>query len=542
MPSEKDALSLLMQSSDRKLKNKNRGRKSLSSVSSASISSSGLQCEDAQHKQHAGPDGQTMSANGASAVQCPICPQMVPDAEINRHLDQHFEAENACDGQSRSGPTTASTATGVPHEPTSHSTSIQVHKRRKVTGTVHDFFGGFDASPPGYFVLRWNQNFTAPNASFQREAPEKSGSLVRYGKKFKWQGREVTLYGTSLLEHSDTYGTERDDVPYPVHMVSLLKSHLQKCIRRSRADLACKTAQHLYRMAPLQLLRRLPIIMIEDVVLHASLPVLMWLLAAAGKGYVLSSHMEMWVFGLVEFLARSKRRDPAILTVCAKPQNETKHALTAAVAKCAASTGTGNESGAEDIVTLLYAVQLRRSFGGMKCDMQMLDACTRVWMDRLEMSSANQLPSATARQWRAVLGSVDCDIAPLHPMEKGGPLDPADWELAGVDFHVSDIGTQLATATGCSKEEVAAAMWTYSSSMTNKTQVTPTHASTTSKTARGGEDARGHKSDMTSTGEAAPLAPGTTPASAAELVVWRQCSPHVPRLARAILHKKMRRL
>lgn len=59
---------------------------------------------------------------------------------------------------------------------------------------------------------------------------------------------------------------------YRIQAVPLLKSHLQKCIRRSRENLAVRTARHLLLTDPEALLRRLPVIMVEDAVLNIQLP------------------------------------------------------------------------------------------------------------------------------------------------------------------------------------------------------------------------------------------------------------------------------
>jgi len=45
---------------------------------------------------------------------------------------------------------------------------------------------------------------------------------------------------------------------------------LQKCIRRSLPDPAVRTARHLLELDPVKLLRRIPIIVVEDVAVHVS--------------------------------------------------------------------------------------------------------------------------------------------------------------------------------------------------------------------------------------------------------------------------------
>jgi hypothetical protein len=62
--------------------------------------------------------------------------------------------------------------------------------------------------------------------------------------------------------------------------IPLLKSNLQKAVRRCRTDIAVKTALVIIKKNPLELLRRLPIIYIEDVCLMDSYPIVVWLMMA----------------------------------------------------------------------------------------------------------------------------------------------------------------------------------------------------------------------------------------------------------------------
>lgn len=62
--------------------------------------------------------------------------------------------------------------------------------------------------------------------------------------------------------------------------VPLLKSNLQKAIRRCQTNIAIKSALAIIQIEPLELLRRLPIIYIEDVCLMDSYPIIVWLMMA----------------------------------------------------------------------------------------------------------------------------------------------------------------------------------------------------------------------------------------------------------------------
>jgi hypothetical protein len=62
--------------------------------------------------------------------------------------------------------------------------------------------------------------------------------------------------------------------------IPLLKSNLQKAVRRCHTDIAIKTALAIIQKDPIELLRRLPIIYIEDVCLMDSYPIVVWLMMA----------------------------------------------------------------------------------------------------------------------------------------------------------------------------------------------------------------------------------------------------------------------
>ena len=63
----------------------------------------------------------------------------------------------------------------------------------------------------------------------------------------------------------------------------MLKSILQKSIRRRRPLPAVRVAIELVDKALGELLRRLPIIILEDSMLHPDLPLLVWLMVAESK-------------------------------------------------------------------------------------------------------------------------------------------------------------------------------------------------------------------------------------------------------------------
>jgi len=83
----------------------------------------------------------------------------------------------------------------------------------------------------------------------------------------------------------------------------VLKSSLQKCIRRGLVDHTEATASQMARQNLDDLLRRIPIIQVEDLCTLDSFPFLVWIMAAHGKGYKLSLTMMTHVITLIKEMA-----------------------------------------------------------------------------------------------------------------------------------------------------------------------------------------------------------------------------------------------
>jgi hypothetical protein len=73
---------------------------------------------------------------------------------------------------------------------------------------------------------------------------------------------------------------------YPI---PLLKSNIQKTMRRRKIEQCLSTTQQLLRQDPIEALRRIPIILVEDTQLHPeSYDLIVWLMVAHSKGYALT--------------------------------------------------------------------------------------------------------------------------------------------------------------------------------------------------------------------------------------------------------------
>lgn len=103
----------------------------------------------------------------------------------------------------------------------------------------------------------------------------------------------VRLGKSTLLTLADSRVGAATPPPSPSFLhynVHVLKSNLQKAIRRGAVEPALATAQQILYQDPNELVRRLPILMCEDSLLIPTLFVeCVWLMVALSKGYVLTT-------------------------------------------------------------------------------------------------------------------------------------------------------------------------------------------------------------------------------------------------------------
>jgi hypothetical protein len=146
------------------------------------------------------------------------------------------------------------------------------------------------------------------------------------------------------------------------------KSNIQKCVRRQLTDKAIRSAYALMSIDVPTLLRRLPIIMIEDVLPHPSLVPLVWWMMATTKGYILSDKEVGYILGIVYLLCQIE-----LYQVKDCPSSrESRPTLHIWSSLC--------PSLSKD---LLWALEFRKAYGGMKCDKLLIEQTQRMWGKRI---------------------------------------------------------------------------------------------------------------------------------------------------------------
>lgn len=216
--------------------------------------------------------------------------------------------------------------------------------------------------------------------------------------------------------------------------VPVLKSILQKAIRRRKPLPAVRTAMELADKAWGELLRRLPVIIMEDSTLHPDVPLLVWLMMADAKQFVVPPSLVTRVLQIVFEVASCPWVD-------ALPGSTTP-----ATGLSMATLLYSMEPDASGI--LVWSLLARADYGGMKGDVAMLYRYAVLWHERL---TATNLPQAVADRvgcisWQHVPSKIHAKgktdaVERVTPLCAQGldQLRITDLCVEGVDFHCSAV-------------------------------------------------------------------------------------------------------
>jgi hypothetical protein len=224
----------------------------------------------------------------------------------------------------------------------------------------------------------------------------------------------------------------------PNYPVPYLKSNLQKAIRRKLTCSAICTTQQLLIQDPLALLRRLPVIAVEDVEWSEEINYVVWMMCAVSKGFVLQSHQHQHIYLLVSMLCSSNGRYIHYY------RNRTFYSCSEIVtrllrripSKCLGSLRRDSL----ELVSLV-ALLVRVSYGGMNGDMNLLHSL-----------------------------SYHLEKIPQGSYAGFGPFVPGEHQFSSchqlpeaIDFHCSDITTKASKKFNINESMVRQFMWDYRS-------------------------------------------------------------------------------
>lgn len=273
-----------------------------------------------------------------------------------------------------------------------------------------------------YFYLQWTSN-KEYSIEWTNEKPkvytyEKSVNLKNYGK---------IIFIGNINYNKDNYSLIKDSKNYYCKNNQFLKSHLQKCIRRGKNFKAICTTYQLLENNPTDFLRRLPIIIIEDVHIIKDIDIIIWFMVMS-PFIKLPESFKKWLLYLVNFISLYPRKN--YYSKIDKP----------------------NINKINDVPikfrSTLYSLLIRIQFGGMKGDIKMMNFLVDSWINRL------------------INGDKLLILRPRNVIIKK-TLEPENYQISGLDFHccrkIIDIIQKI--HTNFDKNLIKKTIWLKSSSI-----------------------------------------------------------------------------
>lgn len=241
----------------------------------------------------------------------------------------------------------------------------------------------------------------------------------------------------------------------PTKIISFLKSHLQKCIRRALTTQAVETAFILIYFNKDEFIRRLSIIVLEDVRAKSYYTNIIWLVSAISKGFPLNKQLVDYLLSIIVDLCEDRVSDEISLDI----PDERNIKLSGHIDKVEACNTID-----EDGKSFLYSILFRMSYGGMEWDIDMLGGYMITWRERLKKG--------------VIINDFDYDklntmkdLWDYLKMKKIEDLTTEDFILEGVDFHCfPNILDDLINETGVtySKQELKDTIWEYNSKINSR--------------------------------------------------------------------------
>lgn len=244
------------------------------------------------------------------------------------------------------------------------------------------------------FILNWDKLPSKPYFSYEK-IPK---SNINYNFLNKVLHIPFSINGYVKRSSHFEYETNYTNIHF-------LKSLLQKAIRRKNHELSILAALNLLKLDQVQFLRRLSIIMVEDVLLIEHYSIVVWLLiAVSSKKLVLKENQIIWLLSLIYYLCNIPYVDyyPKI------ENNITK--IKELLPKL--------KKEEQDFIT---SILVRADYGGMKGDIEMLKNSAYLWSTRF---------LEKRKPWKSYFEKPITLISIIPRV-----LHKEEWILGAVDFH-----------------------------------------------------------------------------------------------------------
>ena len=291
--------------------------------------------------------------------------------------------------------------------------------------TLLSFLGKKEIYPT---IIYLNSNDDIYNVEYLNNIPSNSNHLGKI--KWNYSKNDLNIYINKKLASSDLYKFESK---YTTKNVSLLKSQLQKSIRRMNTDLSINICYQMINLDFNELLRRLLIITLEDVFLNQYFGILTWMMVAfSAKKWNPTNKDINWILNYVNYLCSISYRD--------------KYSKIDSIHKSCKIDDKLYSS-------LIFSIELRKSYGGMKGDIKMLNWFINEWNIRFK---SNSKYIDLIKKNMKVFTILDKNIILIKPYEM---------LLEGCDFHNYPDMIKIIYSNNLefTPEQIKQAIWQYSS-------------------------------------------------------------------------------
>lgn len=320
-----------------------------------------------------------------------------------------------------------------------------------------------------YFYIDWSTGYLPEkNAYWTDIKPDKINFIEQINCDYIKKGYYFYICGNLSKMDEKEYVFPKEKV---YKNTSFLKSLLQKSIRKMNDSLSIQSCFHLMRMDFNELIRRLPIIMLEDTMLHESFTTLIWIMILSSimskSNFKIKLYMYEWILGLTYVLSSKIDINDIIneengeINDCEIKNDEDsqdyKDKLENIDGKEIDKDNEGNYKNNisksniktnvkkveilknyeilnsynkldEEQLSLLYCIHIRIAYGGLKGDMKMLKTYSDVWYKRF--TEKNKLSYVYTD-----------NIKPINISIK--ELDLSEWDYSAIDYHCEPMILKL---------------------------------------------------------------------------------------------------
>lgn len=262
-----------------------------------------------------------------------------------------------------------------------------------------------------------------------------------------WKRKRRVLLLTDVHVETDNVFEMRPGSLSELYPGQLLKSAMQKAVRRGLHATAVRVALQLLIQDPISFLRRLPVVVMEDSILDRGMAAVVWLVMASTKGWKLSRSQVDFLLWVVYCAALCPFRE-IVPEPASPPENPFSSDPAQAVFREEALSPTdpsfpdAAQEGVEakELESCVAALWLRATYGGMPGDVLFLCGFADRWCRRLSSCNRSQwlqlLDRPVPEQHHARFSQlVNNAYAQLDKAPPRRVLRKEDKLLAAVDFH-----------------------------------------------------------------------------------------------------------